>query len=216
MYKARRGKGPPSSFTCLRAELIQSFMQEKLPISCFSAVPVNEGRHFVIHYENHLLCRWFQLAWQGFTHEETDFYTIQSTINGGAPQLTTVDFNRVKAKAGMLIEVSILDIETGKEFVSIQVLGDITSNVIEHTEITEGQEYTFYVNDENIDVVIEIIEAAPAGNQTSHTVDGVAFNMRLARAATNFPTVTDDSGSATVVSPYWIAETQVTICCGMQ
>ncbi len=50
---------------------------------------------------------------------------------------------------------------------------------------------------------------ARVGEQTSHSADGVGFYMRQAPAAT-FPTGTDDSGEATVDTPFWIAETQVT------
>lgn len=48
-----------------------------------------------------------------------------------------------------------------------------------------------------------------AGEQTSHTAEGVEFHMRLAPAAM-FPTEGDNRGTATVKKPFWIAETQVT------
>ena len=46
-------------------------------------------------------------------------------------------------------------------------------------------------------------------DQTTHNVNGVDFDMRLALAAT-FPTGTEDDGTATVDEDFWIAETQVT------
>jgi len=47
------------------------------------------------------------------------------------------------------------------------------------------------------------------GEQTSHIVNGINFNMRFAPASA-FPTGRDDSGSATVDHNFLIAETQVT------
>ena len=52
-------------------------------------------------------------------------------------------------------------------------------------------------------------EAARAGSQITHTANCLDFHMRLAPAAT-FPTGLDNSGTATVDTPFWIAETQVT------
>ncbi len=48
-----------------------------------------------------------------------------------------------------------------------------------------------------------------AGNRVAHSGTGVEFLMRLAPAA-SFPSKMDDSGEASVNTPFWIAETQVT------
>ena len=70
-------------------------------------------------------------------------------------------------------------------------------------------------------MMVATVQAAQVGDQSTHTAGGVDFNMRLAPAAT-FPTgiegIPDDErrpwepqpGTATVDTPFWIAETVVT------
>ncbi len=48
-----------------------------------------------------------------------------------------------------------------------------------------------------------------AGEQSIYTAGGVSFNLRYVPGKT-FPTVEDDSGTATVSNGFWIAETEVT------
>ncbi len=48
-----------------------------------------------------------------------------------------------------------------------------------------------------------------AGDRAHHIANGIGIHMRLAPAAT-FPMGVNDSGTATVETPFWIAETQVT------
>jgi sulfatase modifying factor 1 len=49
-----------------------------------------------------------------------------------------------------------------------------------------------------------------AGDRQTFTADGVSFNLVYVPAYANFPTSTDDGGTATVSSAYWIGETEVT------
>lgn len=53
------------------------------------------------------------------------------------------------------------------------------------------------------------MNADKAGQRLNYCVDGVEFYMRLAPSAV-FPTGIDDSGTAEVDTPFWIAETPVT------
>lgn len=53
------------------------------------------------------------------------------------------------------------------------------------------------------------VQGAEVGDQTQHMAFDIGFSMRLAPAAT-FPIGADDSGEASVDTPFWIAETQVT------
>lgn len=48
------------------------------------------------------------------------------------------------------------------------------------------------------------------GYQKTYSAGGITFKLNLVPGYTGFPTGTDDAGTATVVSPYWMAETEVT------
>lgn len=52
-------------------------------------------------------------------------------------------------------------------------------------------------------------EPVVPGEQVSYTIEGVEFFLRLVPDL-SFPTMMNDSGSATVHHPYWVAETEVT------
>ncbi|QUH25008.1 S-layer homology domain-containing protein [Serpentinicella alkaliphila] len=84
--------------------------------------------------------------------EDEPIVTYSVTVSPVVGGTATVNVDKSSAEAGELITVTISDIQSGKQFKSIQVNG----GAIATTEISEGASYTFVMPSASATVVVEI------------------------------------------------------------
>ncbi len=82
--------------------------------------------------------------------------TIANVVGGTATVTATPDTNVPYSKT---VTVNISDIESGKAFSSIEVVGSNSTNPISTSAIREGEEYTFTMPAENVTVTVTLKDA---------------------------------------------------------
>ena len=90
------------------------------------------------------------IEWTGYA-EPAYAITIADVVNGTA-NVSTDPAN--EAQEYETVTVNIFDIETGMEFSSIEVTGDVSNEIITTTTIIEGEEYTFEMPSEAVTVTV--------------------------------------------------------------
>lgn len=84
---------------------------------------------------------------------EAPTYDVSPEVDGGT---TSVVFDRPTAEEGQTVNVTISDIQAGKQFSYINVKGNNTKNSVDITEVTPGVSYTFTMPAENVTVIVTL------------------------------------------------------------
>jgi PKD repeat protein len=104
-----------------------------------------------------VLILWLLTIGSLFADEESIPVTYTVTVASAVGGTATVEASPDTDVAdGTEVAVSISDIESGKQFASIAVEGDGTSDPISTVEVTEGEQYTFVMPAEDVTVTVTL------------------------------------------------------------